>query len=1270
MENNRSIVLLKSIFTLVGLFLIIPFISYGYYPDTTHKGLTADIIKFFNASYPNLKINSLEEIDSIKKGSVNEDSPSLRSLNHFYDPISNRGLNIEKKAGDPNLAFVGGAPLKVQSESSKDWAQDTKAQAGVKGIFAGMATSYFGSNDDYSWDRGIYEYAWGNKQRGLESLGHVLHLIEDASVPDHTRNDMHAGHNLPFGLTGISPYEDWTNNQFNENTIKVFSQLQEGDAIPIVCGSLNNCFNLIAQYSNNNFFSKDTIFAKEYSKPTVFEKKFEKLSDGQIYEFGYQTINHEKYKLVLLGERLFGSLIQEPSIDDPDKLILSSYWSLLSKQAVLHGAGVVKLFFDEVEKERRTKILYNKNRSWIGRSYDGVRQAVFGTASVLYGSSVTEKDVSENNSAEISPSSSVEPSSSQSPAVSPRTTPVHTREGTTPVHTEVSPSPTHGPLQIIMSTPTPQRSIKVVSQLPFPTPSIFNTGERGGGESGGSQSSSQSSENKTVISPTPEATASSSSLSPSSSPTPTTTPIIVSDTQAPSVSFAIKECTVSLSPDGCLIATSTMTLAWSSSDTDVAHYKIECTTNGVACDNFSFASSTATSTIYRAPADTMTYVFKATAVDTSGNESPVQTASVDVSLRPIVINEIAWAGTGSSPAASKDEWIELYNPTSKNISLANMLVNSPSNSSFKINLSGTIAPHGYYLIERTDDNVITDIPADLTATFGSGLSNSGEQLVLNIGSTTIDATPPAGTCHDGWCAGSASGQYYTMERYDPLSSGEDRNNWGSWQDIVSYGTNAEKQAIHGTPKHRNSINYLLAHLSTTVPLSKTITKANSPYVVASQMTLAPDAILTIEPGVVIKFKGAGSSLSGSGVIIAKGTESDPIIFTSFNDDSYAGDTNQNGTTSSPHAGDWGSVRLVKDGSKIDWAIVSYGGGDDKRSNVYVKDTSADITHSIIQESKFYGMFLEHASGSLTNNTIQNNSYQQNSESTGLYAFDGDLVIRGNMFSGNIVGAQFVSGGNAHSFQVENNNFINNKQEAVSVSTTYPRFSGNTATGNGINGTVLRGNVTEDYSLTPDLPYVVEAYAVVSGKTLTLMPGVVIKFQQGGGMSVLGALQAKGTEDHPVVFTSFYDDDCGIAGGCTDTDNGSTTPHAGDWFTMRFASGSGLSLLDYVKVRYGGKSMYYSHPGALQINAGALLDVAHTTIEKNYYAGIWIENASPHISDSLIQDHQGSGADQDDGLFLVSSSSPVIQNTHLRNNHVNIVSDDSSSYVDGGGNVME
>jgi hypothetical protein len=38
-----------------------------------------------------------------------------------------------------------------------------------------------------------------------------------------------------------------------------------------------------------------------------------------------------------------------------------------------------------------------------------------------------------------------------------------------------------------------------------------------------------------------------------------------------------------------------------------------------------------------------------------------------------VINEIAWAGTGSSATTSKDEWVELYNPTPNSVSLSGML---------------------------------------------------------------------------------------------------------------------------------------------------------------------------------------------------------------------------------------------------------------------------------------------------------------------------------------------------------------------------------------------------------------------------------------------------------------------------------------------------------------------------------------------------------------------------------------------------------------------
>ena len=60
---------------------------------------------------------------------------------------------------------------------------------------------------------------------------------------------------------------------------------------------------------------------------------------------------------------------------------------------------------------------------------------------------------------------------------------------------------------------------------------------------------------------------------------------------------------------------------------------------------------------------------------------------------PVVINEVAWAGNSS--AYSADEWIELYNRTSKSINLTNWILYSATDLSPYVALSGTISASGY-----------------------------------------------------------------------------------------------------------------------------------------------------------------------------------------------------------------------------------------------------------------------------------------------------------------------------------------------------------------------------------------------------------------------------------------------------------------------------------------------------------------------------------------------------------------------------------------------
>jgi len=149
----------------------------------------------------------------------------------------------------------------------------------------------------------------------------------------------------------------------------------------------------------------------------------------------------------------------------------------------------------------------------------------------------------------------------------------------------------------------------------------------------------------------------------------------------------------------------------------------------------------------------------------------------------VVMNEIAWMGTTVS---YNDEWIELYNNTSSDISLDGWTLSSTDGSP-SISLSGTIPAKGYFLLERTDDNTVSQVQADLI--YSGSLSNSGEVLELRDNQGNLIDTV------DAWYAGDNSSKA-TMERKDPLEGGTISNNWQTATDTYNEGL--------GTPKEKNS----------------------------------------------------------------------------------------------------------------------------------------------------------------------------------------------------------------------------------------------------------------------------------------------------------------------------------------------------------------------------------------------------------------------------------------------------------------------------------
>jgi uncharacterized repeat protein (TIGR01451 family) len=163
----------------------------------------------------------------------------------------------------------------------------------------------------------------------------------------------------------------------------------------------------------------------------------------------------------------------------------------------------------------------------------------------------------------------------------------------------------------------------------------------------------------------------------------------------------------------------------------------------------------------------------------------------------VVVNEVAWGGTAASSA---DEWIELYNTTAQPLPLAGWRLYSADGGP-DVTLSGSIPPHGYYLIERTADDTVSDVPADWIGSFGTGLSNSGEVLTLtDQAAQVIDTANQDG---GGWPAGSGTPGYYAMERVAPQAPDAD-DNWAANDGLTRNGRDAAGQPINGTPKARNS----------------------------------------------------------------------------------------------------------------------------------------------------------------------------------------------------------------------------------------------------------------------------------------------------------------------------------------------------------------------------------------------------------------------------------------------------------------------------------
>ncbi|MBE9492067.1 MAG: right-handed parallel beta-helix repeat-containing protein, partial [Bacteroidetes bacterium] len=354
--------------------------------------------------------------------------------------------------------------------------------------------------------------------------------------------------------------------------------------------------------------------------------------------------------------------------------------------------------------------------------------------------------------------------------------------------------------------------------------------------------------------------------------------------------------------------------------------------------------------------------------------------------------------------------------------------------------------------------------------------------------------------------------------------------------------------------------------------------SNIAYII-DDLTITSNAILTVEEGIVFKFRGQYFiGIYNYGGLNATGLSGQRIIFTSIKDDSAGGDTNNDGSATVPGNNDWDGILYYETGNDLENILeycevrytgggyTSFTGGGSTLGAARVKDVGLTINETIFQ--------------------------QGNGSAVGIYGSAYPAITNCEMF--NITGEPIF----------------------MAMFAT-PTFSGNTVTN---VGRLAIGIKNETYSQNATVPqrnfagytnitYIFYGATVNSGTTITIPAGTVFKSSYYPDLVVNGKLEVAGASGNEIIFTDYRDDDYGNP---ADTEqNGSATAPTNWGPEIIFNDVSDdASFINYAIMRYT------QYP--IRLNS-ASPGITNNTFYKSIY-GVWHSGVcTPVIDNNTFDD---------------------------------------------------